>query len=336
MIPICEYVVLKKAVRAFVGGGGPLLLVKGRSGLGKTETIQKVLRKTPHLLIRGKKSALDLYIDLFQHRDMLVVIDDVDVLLDNKDGQEILRDVTETVTTKTIRWGTQSPRLEEIGIPKWFKTRSRVILLTNKWAKGGVRDAIASRALAFEFLPPWSELYRYAAKWFDDKVVLNFVQEKLRFLKDPDLRVLQNAKQLREYSVPGLPWQSAFDECLGLSSRQQAALGLLGDVSFGSDAARAREFIRLGHGHRSTFYRKRAELKEISALKEPVEQIVVQSETTAGTAKDNQPEVTAPKRRPGRPRKTPPTPDVAAHTLPGSEQGAAPFKTSVKEVAKCL
>ena len=334
IIPIDRYTTLRKMLRRFAGSDDPLLLVKGQPGLGKTETIQKVLRQTPHLLVRGKKSPLDLYIDLYEHRDMLVVIDDVDVLLGNKDGQEVIRDVTETVTTKTIRWGTQSPRLEEMGIPKRFKTKSRVILLTNTWSQGGVRDAIASRALAIEFLPTWSELCRYAEKWFDDQVVLDYVNENLPLLEKPDLRILIHARQLRKYGVPGVGWQAAFNECWTVSKKRRAVSELLADESFSSNNKRAAEFVRLGHGDRATFYRHLDWFKGIP--KKSVERDINQSRSAVTPAEGASSGIAPFKRRPGRPRKMPPAEGVAVHTLPGSEQAAAPFKTSVQEVVKCL
>jgi hypothetical protein len=260
-IAVERYSAMRRVLRKFASGTDPLLVVKGGPGLGKTEAVQRALRRLPHLMLRGKKSALDLYIDLFEHRDMLVVIDDVDALLAIRDGQELVRDVTETVTKKTLRWGTQSSRLVELGIPKQFQTTSRVIVITNSWSDGGVREAIASRALSIDFCPPWREVYLYAAGWFQDQEVLDFVHSNLHILSKPDLRVLLNARQLRGYSVPGVPWQSAFDGCFGVSKRRQAALRILSDASFGSNAARAREFERLGHGDRATFYRHVAELR---------------------------------------------------------------------------
>jgi hypothetical protein len=333
-IPIDRYTTLRKMLLSFAGSDDPLLLVKGQPGLGKTETIQRVLRKMPHLLVRGKKSPLDLYIDLYEHRDMLVVIDDVDALLGHKDGQEIIRDVTETVNTKTIRWGTQSPILEEKGIPKRFQTSSRVILLTNEWRQGGVRDAIASRALAIEFLPTWSELCRYAAKWFDDQVVLDYVNENLPLLEKPDLRILIHARQLRKYGVPGVGWQAAFNECWTVSKKRRAVSELLADESFSSNNQRAAEFVRLGHGDRATFYRHLGRFK--GTPKRSVERVVAQSKSAATPAEGASSGMAPPKRRPGRPRKTPPVQDVVVRTPPGIEQAAAHFQTSVKEVTKCF
>jgi hypothetical protein len=255
-VTVTKYSVLKELVRKWATGKLQLLVIIGSPGVGKTRAITAAVGEQPHVIVRGKKSPLDLYVDLYRQRDQLVILDDVESVLATQDGQELIRDLTETSAVKTLRWGTQSQKLAELDVPKLFDTTSRAVILANRWAKGGIHDAIASRGIVVRFKPDWIEAYRYAGRWCRDQTVLDHVHRHLTELRQPDLRIIVNAVKLRRAQVRGVDWRDLFNDRMPCSKTRTAVAELVADVSFASDADRGRAFVEKGYGDRATFYRQ--------------------------------------------------------------------------------
>ena len=177
---ISKYGQLRRAASGFAKGTAKNLAIVGAPGVGKTETIVRLLRHSPHVIVRGRKSAIDFYVQLFLNRDKLIILDDAEGLLADPAGRELVRDLTEHVGIKTLRWGTQSRVLTSKGVPSEFDTRSRLLILTNRLQAGDITEAISNRVLALTFEPSWVEVYRHACKWVRDQEILDFVCPSVR------------------------------------------------------------------------------------------------------------------------------------------------------------
>ena len=62
---ISKYGQLRRAASGFAKGTAKNLAIVGAPGVGKTETIVRLLRHSPHVIVRGRKSAIDFYVQLF-------------------------------------------------------------------------------------------------------------------------------------------------------------------------------------------------------------------------------------------------------------------------------
>ena len=139
--------------------------------------------------MRGRTTAISFYEELYDHCDMPIVLDDTAEMLLDTNVQEMLRDLTETTTTRRVSWRTQSKNLDEKGIPKSFVTRSPVCVLANKLGTGGVWPALNSRCHLWRVEFDWSELVAETRRlgWFGDEEILDFALNHARC--QPDLRI---------------------------------------------------------------------------------------------------------------------------------------------------
>jgi hypothetical protein len=257
-IVLTTYDELRQTARKFVEGRIPLMVLVGSPGLGKTQVLEGAYSGLPYLKVDGKKAPLDLYVDLFRHLDQPVLLDDVDTLLDNKDGQVLIRQLTDTKPLRGVSWGTRTKILDTLSppVPRFFHTRSPVCVIANRWRSTGIFGAIESRATLFRFKPSWAEAYEYAGQWFDDQEVLDYVHAHLGVMTNPDLRLLRQAVTVRSLGLMSQDWRQLFDSCIAMD-RVQAEVERLLSLKI-SNAERARLFTKGGFGDRATFYRRLA------------------------------------------------------------------------------
>lgn len=273
---LTTYEALHMLAKRFAEGRSNLIVLVGAPGLMKTETVRRACKKKPLLYVNGKKSPVELFRDLYEYRDALVLLDDVEPLLDNKDGQVLIRALTETTATKTISWGTRTTVVDGEGneIPRSFTTQSRVFIIANHWRKGGIFSAIESRANKFFFTPSWPEVYKEAGTWFHDQDVLDYVHSNLGHMDHPDARLLVKAVEMRRLALPGHDWQEVFDHCMRMDRIDQEVARLLA-VEGMSQKERVAEFVNGGFGDRATFFRRKKKQESLKAQEIP-ERIVVQ------------------------------------------------------------
>lgn len=270
---LTTYEAFHTLARRFADGKINLVLLVGAPGLMKTETVRRACGNKELLHVKAKKSPVDFYCDLYEHRDALVLLDDVEPLLNNNDGQVLIRALTETTVTKTVSWGTRATVLDGNGIPRSFTTQSRVFIIANNWPKGGIFSAIESRGNKFLFAPSWAEVYKQAATWFRDQEVLDYVHQNLSHMVNPDARLLLKAVEMRRLALPGHDWREIFDPCMQMDRVDKEVARLL-KVSM-TQKERVAEFVNGGFGDRATFFRRLKKQRSLEAQPTP-ERIVVQ------------------------------------------------------------
>jgi len=277
--PLTTFEALHTLASRFADGTVNLVILIGAPGLMKTQTVTRACQGRPCLHVNAKKSPIDLYRDLYEHRDALVILDDVEPLLDSKDGQVLIRALTETTTTKTISWGTRTRILDSDGtaIPKSFTTKSRVFIVANTWRKGGIFTAIESRGNKFLFSPSWSEVYTEAGTWFHHQEILDHVHANLSQMKSPDVRLLLKAREMRRLALPGHNWRDVFDPCMQMDGVDREILRLLKETHL-TQTERVAEFVKGGFGDRATFFRRLKKQKATTGEQIP-ERVVVQKKS---------------------------------------------------------
>ena len=194
---------LRELLSAFAADHIPLLVIVARPGLGKSRLAREAVRNKQAIIIKLRKSALDLFTDLFRTKDRQVILDDDDDLMSNRLCREIVKALTETDPYRRLDWGTKTKILEEEGVPKFFWTTSPVCLITNHWnSHDPIFNALESRAEFVYFDPDWVEVYREAGTWFWDREIFDYVRNRLRDLKAPDMRLFVKAYNRKKAKLP--------------------------------------------------------------------------------------------------------------------------------------
>ena len=251
---------LQAVARAFVAGELPHVIVCGPPGTMKTTTVSRAM-PTQHIRESGMVSPYVLYQRLYQNKDQLLVMDDVEEFLSRTPGQELLRSLTETDGPKQIQWRTRN--MGKDNVPDEFVTSTRCLIITNRLGNTPVWQALQSRCHVVRYEPSWDE-FLFTVKElgvFDDDELLDYAAENQAVLGNPDLRRLMKARAVKQSGlrdhwkdVLGRPVEGSSKWETNAAERTQAVHSLLEDPSFGSVEERVRVFVERGMGSRSTFF----------------------------------------------------------------------------------
>ena len=173
VIPLATYAQLDLYLAKFAAGELGLVLLLGRHGTGKSESVKRALgisrmgqRRDQHsadpavLYIEGHMQPFGLYRHLWEHRDLPVVLDDLDKLYADANCVRLLKPLCNTERAKRITWLTNL-KLNDPVVPTSFTTTSSVVLIANEWrtANPNVR-ALEDRAIILHFDPTNVEVHR--------------------------------------------------------------------------------------------------------------------------------------------------------------------------------
>ncbi len=252
------YLQLEKFVDAFRNGHFPLVILIGGPGLGKSEIFRGALADQEGCWIEGNVTAFGMYERLYNHRDQSIVIDDVDCLCYTPASISLLKCLCQTVEEKLVSWSSQRRYLEIHGLPSEFKTKSKVVVITNNWRTLNRNvSALEDRGIVIHFEPSAEEVHARAGKWFKDAEIYGWFGMNLRRVVTPTLRNYIRAAQLK---AGGMDWTTVLAG-VPKEKREALALEILRDPSFESTEDRAKAFEARGGGSRSTFFNYRRKLE---------------------------------------------------------------------------
>lgn len=198
-------------------------------------------------------SAFRLFCELWHHRDMPVVIDDVDSLYTDKNAIRLLKCLCQTEAVKTVGWHTNTMLLNTEGIPREFQTRTRVAIIANEWKTlnrnvGAVQD----RGILIHFQPSPEEVHERVGAWFNDREVYDFVGSHIHMIAEASMRDYVNASSAKQ---AGLDWQEALMTTWGFTEKERLAARLKMDPAFTTEQQRVAAFKACGGGSRATYFR---------------------------------------------------------------------------------
>jgi hypothetical protein len=271
-ITVRSYAELGEFVRAFAKGGINLLILVGPPGVAKTQTVKQALEGKDYNLVEGNASAFGLYQSLYEHRDELTVIDDIDALYSDKAAVRLLKCLCQTDAVKRLGWFSAAAGLTREGLPKEFETRSRVALIANDWKTLNANvEAVNDRGHLIRFEPTAEEVHRQVAKFFSDQVVFDWFGEHLHLIPSPSMRHYVRAAELH---AAGLDWLKVL---MGeaLSEKTLAVARLKADPKLRTEADRVKAFVEAGHGSRATYFNHAKRLRPEKKRSEPMERIVL-------------------------------------------------------------
>lgn len=259
---IRSYEELAAEVDAFFGDFYDELFIVGDPGVGKSEHFRHRARHTAassHYL-EGNTKPLATYIECWQHRDKLLVLDDAEGLWASDNGKHLVRQLTQHSDNKYVQWLSTSKELERSGVPHHYYTTSKCAFLMNRFV-ASTNDhfyhAILDRGHVFFFDPLLIERHRYVATWFHDQEIHDYVGSHLNLVSDLTARTYN---LLHQKKSAGHDWREYFHQRFCRPSGLSAVQELEHDDAFPTVEAKSQEFTRRGLGSRRTYFHHKAEL----------------------------------------------------------------------------
>lgn len=131
------------------------LLISGTAGTGKTYEVEQAMRRKKaqdatfnFQHVKGSISPIRLYIEMYQARDGVLILDDSDNAFNDYEAMQILKAATESSKRRLVSWKKLSSALDEFGIPNEFEFNGCIVILTNT----DLEDGSTKRAPHYEAL----------------------------------------------------------------------------------------------------------------------------------------------------------------------------------------
>lgn len=250
-IVLQTYDELDQFLRQFAAGKFGLLVLVGRPGLQKSRNVRAILG--PGVCwIESNATAFGMYCRLFEHRNEVIVFDDVDNLYSDRAAVRLLKCLCQTEKKKTLAWHSYAKALEREAIPREFTTESRVLVIANIWKTLNSNvTAIEDRGHVLLFQPTALEVHSRTAQWFWDQAVYDFVGQHLNLIAEPSMRHYLAAWELKQ---AGFDWRNRLLERWAVDDRTMLVAQLKADPSYVSEEDRVRAFQEKGGGCRQTYF----------------------------------------------------------------------------------
>lgn len=137
------------------------LFLTGEGGIGKTFEVERTLEhlqseaeeEVDVVRISGVSSPGGLYDKLYENRDAIILVDDMDDVFRETRSQAILKAVLDTREVREVHWNSSSTMIRA---PKQFVFNGRIVIITNFSLKKANESlqAIITRAYYLDFTFP--------------------------------------------------------------------------------------------------------------------------------------------------------------------------------------
>ena len=270
VIVLTTYAQLNLYLGKFSAGELGLVLLLGRHGTGKSESVKRALSISDTacpvaenaanmpLYIEGHMQPFGLYRQLWNNRNQAIVLDDLDRLYADSDCVRLLKSLCNTVKHKRLHWLTNLT-LNDGAIPSSFTTSSNVILIANEWKSlnPNVR-ALEDRAIVLHFNPSNDEVHRKVAEWFDDPEVYEFLGRIMAVVPTISMRHYCKGSQLRRAGLAD--WRTSLVQMAIPDTREACVIGIQHDPNLQSEQQRIEHFMASTSCSRATYFRIKARL----------------------------------------------------------------------------
>ena len=224
-----RFEVLEDITKSVISGVSRSLIVSGPAGLGKSFTIEKVLREWDpqednHVFIRGYAKATGLYKLLYQYRNpgQVIVFDDADSVFFDDIALNLLKAVADTTERRRVSWLSEATLIDEESaesIPRTFDFNGSIIFITNLDFDGAIErgsklaphlQAMMSRSHYVDLTMKTKQDYlvriRQVVKqgllsylnWHEAGEVMRFVEKNSETLRELSLRMVIKIANLRK------------------------------------------------------------------------------------------------------------------------------------------
>lgn len=291
-IPISTYVDRDSFAEEFVAGAYDFMAVIGNRGLGKSRAFSERLPKDGRCLISGARNTpFQVYQQLFEGRDLPVIIDDADDFWADPKSRPMMKQLCETDSKHGPRLVSyRSREIERLGIPTEFSTSSRVVVTCNDWPKG--LDAVADRGKILLFEPDVFLVHEHVskAKWFGDEDVVKFMERHLHLITKPTIRYYLHAHDLRQ--AGRADWRDKTLLMIQPDKKRAMEIAVVAGLMLNdslSPPEKIRRFKLTTGRSQAEFYRTASEVKQAQGLgkgAEKAEKLRNQRATLSATTND--------------------------------------------------
>lgn len=245
-IIIDSYEDLYRFAAAFATRKLNLLIVIGRPGVAKSETIRAALPDNA-CWIEGNATAFGIYEKLFENRGELVVIDDVDSIYADKSAVRLLKSLCNSRPTKQLSWNS---RAAGDRIPREFETTSHTCIIANDWRELDANvEALMDRGQLIRFDPTAEEVHRKTAEWFRDEEVYLWFGDHLDYFPTLSMRDYVKCAELKN---AGFRWREMM---LGhVPQNIRVMIDVLADSTLSTEDDRANRFRERTGASRATYF----------------------------------------------------------------------------------
>jgi hypothetical protein len=270
VISLTTYAQLDLYLAKFSAGELGLVLLLGRHGTGKSESVKRALRlsssvecpdtapSTKMLYVEGHMQPYGLYRQLWEHRNCPVVLDDLDKLYADAECVRLLKPLCNTEPAKRVSWLTNLT-LNASEIPPSFITTSSVILVANEWrtVNPNVR-ALEDRAIILHFDPSNVEVHRRVGEWFHDQEVYSFIAQVMPSIRTVSMRHYCKGSQLRRAGLAD--WRNSLLQMVLSDPRLACVASLQHEAPPRLEREKVEHFIAETGCSRATYFRMKARL----------------------------------------------------------------------------
>lgn len=270
VIPLTTYAQLDLYLAKFSAGELGLVLLLGRHGTGKSESVRRALSvvdpvatsagdaASATLYVEGHMQPFGLYRQLWDCRNQPVVLDDLDRLYADPDCVRLLKPLCNTVKSKRLHWLTNLT-MNEGPVPSSFTTTSNVILIANEWKSlnANVR-ALEDRAIVLHFDPSNEEMHRKVGEWFDDPEVYSLLGHVMALVPQISMRHYCKGSQLRRAGLAD--WRTNLLQMMIPDARDVCFVAAQDDPGLRSEHQRVAQFIASTKCSRATYFRIKSRL----------------------------------------------------------------------------
>jgi hypothetical protein len=150
---------IEKIVVMIAKGPANSLIVTGQGGLGKSHTVFHQLgicnleEDRDYVIVKGYATSKSLYRTLYNNQDRIIVFDDCDSILDDKNSLNLLKSALDTTAERHVSWLSESGRDD---LPSNFMFSGKIIFISNR-SLNRIDQAILSRAMYVDVTMTGSE-----------------------------------------------------------------------------------------------------------------------------------------------------------------------------------
>ncbi len=270
------YKELRGYVRALIHSDQDSLVIYSKAGYGKSYQVQATLKEEgleygrDYEVKTGYSTPMELYHTLYENRDNVLILDDVEGIAHDQKALSLLKACTWSVgENRTLTYSTTSSKLEA---PKTFEFKGKIIICLNRSVEGDPDfEALKSRSIYHELELTYQELVNgifpkiAKNKMEEEKAeeVVGFIRKNSNPACNLEIRDLIKAISLYEYAEnEGVDWKPLVDGLIDSNPDLDLVWRLMKDSSK-SVKEKIRKFKEETGKSRKTYYNYKNELESM-------------------------------------------------------------------------